>query len=208
MQIVSAQLRRDALDIWQAGVAAVDSERLVAETLRVEGNELIIGRRAVSDWTHRPYRWSWGRAKRGPAWRPPSKPRSDRESCDEKQLAGWVNVPADCVRPLRRIQLHAARRPGSTSRRPGGVAATEEILRLVESPCTRGLVPLPDFWRRFGAAAAPREGITLDDKLALTRHLSAAGADIDELNTVRKQLSRIKGGGLARGLPRRTTGQR
>ncbi len=25
-----------------------------------------------------------------------------------KQLSGWINVPADCVRPLRRIQLHAA----------------------------------------------------------------------------------------------------
>ncbi|HEV3023837.1 MAG TPA: DUF4147 domain-containing protein, partial [Pirellulales bacterium] len=36
------------------------------------------------------------------------------------------------------------------------------------------------------------------DKLTVTRHLSAAGANIVELNTVRKQLSRIKGGGLAR----------
>jgi glycerate-2-kinase len=44
----------------------------------------------------------------------------------------------------------------------------------------------------------PVEGVTLDDKLAVTRHLSAAGANIEELNTVRKQLSQIKGGGLAR----------
>ncbi len=45
---------------------------------------------------------------------------------------------------------------------------------------------------------APAAGITLADKLAVTRLLSAAGANIAELNTVRKQLSRIKGGGLAR----------
>ena len=45
---------------------------------------------------------------------------------------------------------------------------------------------------------APVEAITLDDKLAVTRHLSAAGANIEQLNAVRKQLSRIKGGGLAR----------
>ncbi|MCX7669781.1 MAG: DUF4147 domain-containing protein, partial [Anaerolineae bacterium] len=31
---------------------------------------------------------------------------------DAKQLVGWVNVPEDCVRPLRRIRLHAARPPG------------------------------------------------------------------------------------------------
>ena len=40
--------------------------------------------------------------------------------------------------------------------------------------------------------------ITLADKQAITRFLSGAGANIAELNTVRKQLSRIKGGGLAR----------
>ena len=43
---------------------------------------------------------------------------------------------------------------------------------------------------------APVEGISLADKLAVTRHLSAAGANIEQLNTVRKQLSRLKGGGL------------
>ena len=45
---------------------------------------------------------------------------------------------------------------------------------------------------------APVEAITLDDKLAVTRHLSGAGANIEQLNAVRKQLSRIKGGGLLR----------
>jgi hydroxypyruvate reductase len=45
---------------------------------------------------------------------------------------------------------------------------------------------------------APVEGITLDDKIAVTQLLSAAGANIEELNTVRKQLSRVKGGRLAR----------
>jgi glycerate-2-kinase len=44
----------------------------------------------------------------------------------------------------------------------------------------------------------PIEGVKLADKLAVTRFLSAAGAPIEELNTVRKQLSRIKGGNLAR----------
>jgi glycerate-2-kinase len=45
---------------------------------------------------------------------------------------------------------------------------------------------------------APIDGISLADKLAVTQFLSAAGADIAELNTVRKQLSRVKGGGLLR----------
>jgi glycerate-2-kinase len=45
---------------------------------------------------------------------------------------------------------------------------------------------------------APAAGITLEDKQAVTKFLSGAGANIAELNPVRKALSRIKGGGLAR----------
>src|SRR5204863_6763798 len=45
---------------------------------------------------------------------------------------------------------------------------------------------------------APVEGVSLGEKQTITRLLSAGGANIEELNTVRKQLSRIKGGGLAR----------
>src|SRR5690606_15558132 len=38
----------------------------------------------------------------------------------------------------------------------------------------------------------------LDDKIALTRELAARGANIAQLNTVRRELSRVKGGGLER----------
>jgi hydroxypyruvate reductase len=52
-----------------------------------------------------------------------------------------------------------------------------------------------------GASAnwiAPVDGVTLADKQALTRALLRSGANIGEINTVRKHLSRIKGGRLAR----------
>ncbi len=52
-----------------------------------------------------------------------------------------------------------------------------------------------------GASAmlcAPAAGITLDDKIAITTALLASGAPIAEFNAVRKHLSRIKGGQLAR----------
>ncbi|MEM8865642.1 MAG: DUF4147 domain-containing protein, partial [Planctomycetota bacterium] len=45
---------------------------------------------------------------------------------------------------------------------------------------------------------APIEGITLAEKVAITRLLASSGATINQLNTVRSPLSRIKGGGLAR----------
>ena len=45
---------------------------------------------------------------------------------------------------------------------------------------------------------APQEGITLEDIQVLTSLLLSCGARIDEINTLRRQLDRIKGGGLAR----------
>jgi len=45
---------------------------------------------------------------------------------------------------------------------------------------------------------APYEGILLEDMQTLTMLLLSCGARIDELNTLRRQLDRVKGGGLAR----------
>jgi hydroxypyruvate reductase len=45
---------------------------------------------------------------------------------------------------------------------------------------------------------SPAQGLTLQDKLAVNQLLLTSGADIRAVNTVRKHLSQIKGGGLAR----------
>jgi hydroxypyruvate reductase len=78
------------------------------------------------------------------------------------------------------------------------VEGAEEILRIVGSLGPDDLCLCLISGGGSALLPAPVEGITLEDKLAVTRHLSAAGANIQQLNTVRKQLSRIKGGGLAR----------
>jgi glycerate 2-kinase len=46
--------------------------------------------------------------------------------------------------------------------------------------------------------ALPAEGVTLEDKQAMNKALLASGATISEMNTVRKHLSAIKGGRLAK----------
>ena len=94
--------------------------------------------------------------------------------------------------------LHAARPAGVNEPTPEGVAGADEILQLVESLGPDDLCLCLISGGGSALMPAPVEGITLADKLAVTRHLSAAGANIEQLNTVRKQLSRIKGGGLAR----------
>ena len=82
--------------------------------------------------------------------------------------------------------------------RPEGAAGARQIVRLVESASPDDLCLCLISGGGSALMPAPVEGISLDDKLQVTQYLSAAGANIEQLNTVRKQLSRIKGGGLIR----------
>ena len=109
-----------------------------------------------------------------------------------------MNVPADCVRSLRKIHLHAARPAGVNEPTAAGVLGSEKILQLVASLEENDLCICLISGGGSALLPAPAKGITLAQKQAITQHLSGAGANIQQLNTVRKQLSRIKGGGLAR----------
>ncbi|MHB1033127.1 MAG: glycerate kinase type-2 family protein [Pirellulales bacterium] len=197
MSSSAAYLRDSALRIWQAGLEAVRSEKLVQSAVRVEGSRLVIAEESLDlDAIARIAIVGAGKAGAGMA--SAIEEVLGPKLLRDKQVTGWINVPADCVRDCGAIHLYAARPAGVNEPTAEGAAGSAEILRRVESlgPADLCLCLLSG-----GGSAllpAPIEGISLADKLAVTRHLSAAGANIQELNTVRKQLSRIKGGGLAR----------
>jgi glycerate 2-kinase len=191
------QLRDDALRIWRAGVEAVDSQRLVRRSFRVEGRRLQVGDASIElDPIGRIAVVGAGKAGAGMA--AAVEVILGDDLLHEKQVAGWVNVPAGCERPLARIHLHPARPAGVNEPTPAGVVGAERILDLVASLRAGDLCLCLISGGGSALMPAPVEGITLDDKLAVTRHLSSSGANIEQLNAVRKQLSRIKGGGLAR----------
>jgi hydroxypyruvate reductase len=106
------------------------------------------------------------------------------------------------VRPLTAIHLHAARPAGVNEPTAAGVAGAEKILELAASLQPHDVCLFLISGGGSALLPAPAAGISLADKQAVTRFLSAAGANIRELNIVRKQLSRIKGGGLARAAAR------
>ena len=117
---------------------------------------------------------------------------------EEKQVSGWVNVPADCVVPTQRVHLHAARAAGVNEPSAEGVEGTRRILEIVSSLGPDDVC----FCLLTGGGSAllpaPVPEISLDDKIRLTRLISGAGANIEQLNIVRQNLSLVKGGGLAR----------
>jgi hydroxypyruvate reductase/glycerate 2-kinase len=113
------------------------------------------------------------------------------------RMVGVVSVPAEAVQPLKAIRLHAARAAGSNHPTAEGVAGTEQMLRLVEEAGPEDMVLCLLSGGGSALLPAPVPGITLEDKQIVTKLLHASGATINEMNAVRKHLSRIKGGRLA-----------
>ncbi len=79
-----------------------------------------------------------------------------------------------------------------------GLAAAQEVESLVGGLGRRDVLLVLLSGGASALLPAPSLGISLADKAKTTSLLLRAGAPIQELNTVRKHLSRLKGGGLAR----------
>jgi hydroxypyruvate reductase len=111
-----------------------------------------------------------------------------------EQLTGVAVTRHGYGRPTVRIPLVEAGHPVPDE---AGVKGTERALAFAEEANGSDLVLV---LLSGGASAnwiAPAQNLTLAEKQAVTRALLRSGANIGEINTVRKHLSRIKGGRLA-----------
>ncbi len=78
-----------------------------------------------------------------------------------------------------------------------GILGANEILSIAEKADSRSLVVCLLSGGGSSLFVKPYSGVTLRDKQMISSQLMKKGADIDELNTVRKHLSDVKGGRLA-----------
>lgn len=76
------------------------------------------------------------------------------------------------------------------------VAAAERALAVARA--ANGLLLVLISGGASSLVCAPCEGVTLEEKRSVVRALLVSGARIDQINSVRRHLSRIKGGGLVR----------
>jgi hydroxypyruvate reductase len=110
------------------------------------------------------------------------------------RLTGLAVTRHGYGRPTRQIEVIEAGHPMPDA---AGFAASTRALELADRAGADDLVLV---LLSGGASAnwiAPARGLSFADKQAVTRALLRSGADISEINTVRKHLSRIKGGRLA-----------
>jgi hydroxypyruvate reductase len=97
-------------------------------------------------------------------------------------------------RPTRRIRVVEAGHPVPDA---AGLAAANDTLAFADAATADDLVLALISGGASANWIAPAQGLTLDQKQAVTRALLKCGANITEMNTLRKHLSRIKGGRLA-----------
>ena len=182
-------MRQHAMEIFQAALNAADPMEAIHRYVKLAGEGLQIGE-------HRYNFQDYDRilvVGAGKAGAPMAKALEDL--LGDRIADGVIVVKEGHGLPLKHIRIHEAGHPVPDER---GVRGAEDILALVNKAGKRDLVLCVISGGGSALLVAPAEGVTLADKQEVTRLLLACGADIHEINTVRKHLSRAKGGGLAR----------
>lgn len=182
------QMRKHATSIFDAALRAVDPEEAILHHLKRNGNSLEIGERALNlNHYDRILVVGAGKADAPMA-------RALEAILSERITDGVIVVKEGHGLPLAHIQIREAGHPVPDQR---GIEGTEEVLSLVTDAREDDLVICLISGGGSALLVAPVPGVSLEDKQEVTRLLLACGATIHEINTVRKHLSRAKGGGLA-----------
>ena len=181
------ELRQSARLIWEAALHAANPATCIREFVRVADDVLWVGSQQI------PIRGRIIVIGTG-------KPSARMAQIIEELLDGYVTGGLTVTKyghalPLERIRLVEAGHPIPDAAGIRAVAEIRDLLRdLTEDDIVLCLIS-------GGGSAlwpAPADGITLEQKQEVTQLLLRAGATIRELNAVRKHLSAMKGGQLAR----------
>ncbi|MBI4537818.1 MAG: glycerate kinase [candidate division NC10 bacterium] len=182
-------LRRAARKIFDAAVAAVDPAEAIRRHLRREGNSLRVGGQTLDLATIRQL-LVVGLGKAGA-----SMTSAVEEIVGDRITRGVVVTKYGHVQPTKTVRLHEAGHPVPDA---AGMAGAQAILDCLRGATAADLLLVLISGGGSALTPAPVASIALEEKQALTRELLACGADIREMNTLRKHISRIKGGKLAR----------
>jgi glycerate 2-kinase len=186
------ELRRLALDIAEGGLSAANPEMATRRILTIQGDTLQIGERS----------FDLSRGQRifvigaGKATYPIAKVID--EVIGNRIYKGLVTCKYGQLGSLNFVEQRFASHPIPDVASLEGASATIELLRQVRPDD----VVLSCFTGGSSALfVSPVDGITLQDKRVANRVLLGCGANIIEINAVRKHLSAVKGGRLIRQLP-------
>ena len=110
-------------------------------------------------------------------------------------LKAQTKDPDETHKPIKNLEVFEAGHPIPDEK---GVNATRQLIDLVSNSQTDDLVICLISGGGSALLVSPVQGVSLNDIQELTSKLLACGANINEINALRKHLSKVKGGGLAR----------
>jgi glycerate 2-kinase len=184
-----SELRKSARGIFDAAVRAVDPAEAIRRHLVRDGERLTIGEERVDLGAVREFVVvGLGKAAAPMA-------AAVEEILGARVARGLVVTKYGHVQPTRVIRIHEAGHPVPDD---AGMAGARAVLDQVKGLGPADVVLVLISGGGSALTPAPVDGITLAEKQSLTKALLACGADIREMNTLRKHISRIKGGQLAR----------
>ena len=177
------------IKIFQSALAAVDPYQAVRKALLLKENQLIFGDQQYDlDRFERIIVVGAGKATA-------KMSVAAEETLGNRIQEGLIITPkGQHAAFLRRVEQRTGSHPIPDK---SGLEATKKILDMVQSAGEKDLVICLISGGGSALLVQPVPGITLEEKQQVTAVLLKAGASIRELNTVRKHLSRVKGGWLA-----------
>ena len=182
-------LRKQALAIFRAAIKAADPVEAVLRSLRLRDASLEAGGRAYSLSRYdRIFVIGAGKASAAMA-------KAVERMLGSRISGGLINVKYGHTAKLKRIELNECGHPDPDE---AGVRGAARIAAIAEQAGERDLVICLISGGGSALLPAPAAPVTLAEKQAITRLLLNCGADIREINAVRKHISAIKGGQLAR----------
>lgn len=178
-----------ALQCLEQAVNAIEPKRLIKAKIKVENDQL-----QVEGYTFdlRKFKniYVIGGGKAGG-----KMAQAIEEILGNHITAGAVNIPYGAGQKTKVIELNEARHPVPDE---SGVIGTLRIMAIVEQAKEDDLVICLISGGGSSLMPLPIKGISLEDKQTLTNALLKSGAEITEINSVRKHLSAFKGGWLAK----------
>ncbi len=190
MRTVIDKMRKDAWEVCQAALWAADAGNAIRRHLQWVGADLHIAGKATRIHGERRV-WLLGAGKASALMA-----QAAREILGNRVAGGLVAVKYGHSVEVQGVPVLESGHPLSDA---GSVRAAEQMVRLLKEET--GSDDLVIFLLSGGASALlelPAVGLTLEDIIATSRLLLSCGANIHEMNCIRKHLSAIKGGQLAR----------
>src|SRR6266852_6052862 len=183
------QLREDSRHIFAAGVAAVDPVAAVRRAVVRQGDTLYVD--GVSyDLQRYAHVYVVGAGKAGA-----TMAQGLEEVLGERLTGGVVTVKYGHLAPVSRVTIHEAAHPVPDA---AGMRAAEALRHLAQQAGVDDVVFCLFSGGGSALLPAPSPGITLEEKQQVTSLLLECVASIDEINTIVKHMSKLKGGQLAR----------